>query len=94
VPLDEKDSPMKSGKLSILDVALSLDAPPHPFPSLGFFHPPPFPGLEIHGMLLDLLDDRFLLYASLEPAECGFQIFAFFKNDKRQERSPPISENT
>jgi hypothetical protein len=63
---------MKSGKLSILDVALSLDAPSHPFPSLGFFHPPPFPGLEVHGVLLDLLDDRLLLDPALEPAECGF----------------------
>jgi hypothetical protein len=70
--LDEISGLMKSGKLSVFDVALSLDAPPHPFPSLGFFHPPPFPGLEVHGVLLDLLDDRFLLDPALEPAECGF----------------------
>jgi hypothetical protein len=60
---------------------------------LGFLHPPPFAGLEVHGVLLDLLDDRFLLDPALEPSEGGLQIFAFFKNDKRQKRSPPISEN-
>jgi hypothetical protein len=93
VLLTEKDSPMKSGGLSVLDVPLSLDATAHPFPSLGFLHPPTFPGLEVHRVLLDLFDDRFLLDPAFEPPECGFQIFAFFKNDKRQKNSPPISEN-
>jgi hypothetical protein len=88
-----KKGPIESQTLSILDVAFSLDAPPHPLPSLGFLHPPPFSGLEVHGMLLDLLDDRFLLDPALEPAEGGFQTFTFLKNDKRQRRSPPISEN-
>jgi hypothetical protein len=66
------NGPMESGKLSILDVAFPLDAPSHPFPSLGFFHPPPLAGLEVHGVLLDLFDDRFLLDPALEPAEGGF----------------------
>jgi hypothetical protein len=84
---------MESGKLSILDVAFPLDAPPHPFPSLGFLHPPPFAGLEVDGVLLDLLDDRFLLDAPLEPSQGGFEVLAFVKNDERQKPSPPISEN-
>jgi hypothetical protein len=89
----DADEPKKQDvvrrKFSVLDVPLSLDAPPHSLPSLGFFHPPFFPGLEVNRVLLDLFNDRFLLDATLEPAQSGFQIFAFFQNDKSQKLSPP-----
>jgi hypothetical protein len=40
-------------------------------------------------MLLDLLDDRFLLDFPLEPLECALQRFAFFYNNKSHAFSPP-----
>jgi hypothetical protein len=76
-------------KFSILDVALSLDAPSHPLPCLGLLHPLLFAGLEVDRVLLDLLDDRFLLDLSLEPAQRGLEIFTFVKLYKSQELSPP-----
>src|SRR5512139_3879498 len=76
-------------KFSVLDVALSLDAPSHPLARLGLFHPPFFAGLEIDRVLLDLLDDRFLLDLPLESAQRGFEVFTFVKLYKSQELSPP-----
>jgi hypothetical protein len=68
----------------ILDIALSLQSAPHAFPGLSFFHPLLLTRLEKDGVLLDLLDDRFLLNFPFEPLECAFQRFAFFDDDKSQ----------
>jgi hypothetical protein len=40
-------------------------------------------------VLLDLLDDRFLLDLALEPAQGGFQVFTFVKLYECQKLSPP-----
>jgi hypothetical protein len=68
----------------ILDLALSLEPASHAFPGLSFFHPLPLTRFEKNGVLLDLLDDRFLLDLPLETLECALQRFAFFDNDKSQ----------
>jgi hypothetical protein len=79
----------ESGKFSVFDVALSLDAPPHPLARLGLLHALFLAGLEVDRVLLDLLDDRFLLDLPLEPAQSGFEVFTFVKLYKSQELSPP-----
>jgi hypothetical protein len=68
----------------IFQVAFSLHPPPHTLASLSFLHALSLSGLEVHGMLLDLFDDRFLLNPSLEPPESAFQGFSVINNDKSQ----------
>src|SRR5512143_2506121 len=79
----------ESRKFLVLDVALSLDAPSHPLARLGFLHAALLAGLEVDRVLLDLLDDRFLLNFPLEPAQRGFEILTFVKLYKSQKLSPP-----
>jgi hypothetical protein len=68
----------------IIQIAFPLHPPPHTLASLSFFHPLSLSGLEVHGMLLDLFDDRFLLNSTLEPPESTFQGFSVLNNDKSQ----------
>jgi hypothetical protein len=68
----------------IFQVSFPLHPPPHTLASLSFLHPLSLSGLEVHGMLLDLFDDRFLLNPPLEPPESAFQGFSVINNDKSQ----------
>jgi len=56
----------ESCKILVFQSSFSSDAPSHPFSSLSVFHSPLFPRLEIDRMLLDFLDDGFLLDFSFE----------------------------
>jgi hypothetical protein len=71
-------------KPSILEIAISFDAPPHPFAGLRLFHSAFLAGLEIDRVFLDLLDDRFLLHFPLETAKSGFKVFTFIEDYKSQ----------
>jgi hypothetical protein len=68
----------------IIQIAFPLHPPPHTLASLSFLHALSLSGLEVHGVLLDLFDDRFLLDPSLEPPESAFNGFSVINNDKSQ----------
>src|ERR1700688_4545829 len=50
-------------------------------PRKGFFGPALFARLHIEAVLLDFLDDVFLLHLALETAQCVFQRLTFLDND-------------
>src|SRR5580658_8185049 len=50
-------------------------------PRKGFFGSAFLTGLHIEAMLLDFLDDVFLLHLALETAQCVFQRLTFLDND-------------
>jgi hypothetical protein len=50
----------------VFQFAFPAHPPAHPFTGLSFLHPLSLSGLKINGVLLDLLDDSFLLDPSLE----------------------------
>jgi hypothetical protein len=62
---------------SVLEIALTPDATPHPFAGLGRLHALLLAGFVVNGVLLDFLDDRFLLDFPFEPAQGGLEAFAF-----------------
>jgi hypothetical protein len=64
-------------KGSVFEIFLSFHTPAHAFAGLRDLHPLFLAGLEIDGMLLDFLDDRFLLNFSFKSAEGAFDRFAF-----------------
>jgi hypothetical protein len=68
----------------IFQFAFPLHPPPHALAGLSFLHPLSLSGLEVHGVLLDLLDDGFLLDPSLEPPESALYGFSFVNNDISQ----------
>src|SRR4030042_2639245 len=74
----------------IFQFAFPPHPPPHALAGLSFLHPLSLPRLEIYGMLLDLLDDGFLLDPSFEPPESAFYGFSFVNNDESQQISPPL----
>jgi hypothetical protein len=71
-------------KRSVFEVFFALHPSAHALASLRFLHPLFLAGLEIDGMLLDFLDDRFLLNFSFKSAEGAFDRFAFFDDYKCQ----------
>src|SRR5580692_309805 len=50
-------------------------------PRKGFFGSALFAWLHVEAVLLDFLDDIFLLHLALETTQCIFQRFAFLDND-------------
>jgi hypothetical protein len=63
----------------LVEVELTLFSPellPIPFAGEGLFGPALVTGFQIEGVLLDVLDDVFLLNLPLEPAESAFNRFA------------------
>jgi hypothetical protein len=68
----------------VFELAFALHAPPHALAGLSFLHPLSLPGLEVHRVFLNLLDDRFLLDPSLEAPESALDGFSFVNNDKSQ----------
>src|SRR5580698_4558254 len=50
-------------------------------PRKGFFGPALFAWLHVEAVLLDFLDDVFLLHLALETAQCIFQRLTFLDND-------------
>jgi hypothetical protein len=69
-------------KRSVFEVFFALHPSAHALARLRFLHPLFLAGLEIDGMLLDFLDDRFLLYFSFKSSEGAFDGFAFFDDNK------------
>src|SRR6266852_1828125 len=62
-----------------------------PFPRKRFFGPALFAGLHVETMLLDFLDDVFLLHLPLKAAQGIFQRFTLLDNDFcHVSNSPPI----
>jgi len=68
----------------IFQFAFPLHPPSHALAGLSFLHPLSLSGFEINGVLLDLLDDGFLLNPSFEPPESALYRFSFVNNDKSQ----------
>jgi hypothetical protein len=68
----------------IFQFAFPLHPATHALAGLGFLHALSLSGLEVNGMLLDLLDDGFLLDPSLEPPESALYGFSFVNDDKSQ----------
>src|SRR5690349_19649349 len=69
-----KDRPRKLLRFPPLLLAQSL-------PRKRFFGPALFTGLHVETMLLDLLDDVFLLHFALEAPQCIFKGFILLDND-------------
>ena len=78
--------PIKAPLVELFDVTDTLLAVP--FARQSFFGAAFFARLEIEGVLLDLLDDIFLLDLTLEAAECGFECLAILQYDFSQLKSP------
>src|SRR5204863_9329516 len=55
----------------------------------GLLRPPLVTGFQIEGMLLDILDDVFLLNLPLEPAESALNRLALLNFDFRHALTPP-----
>jgi hypothetical protein len=68
----------------IFQFAFPPHPPPHALAGLSFLHALSLSGLEVHGVLLDFLDDGFLLDPSFEPSESALYGFSFVNNDKSQ----------
>ena len=62
---------------SIFEIFVAFQATAHPLASHCLFHAFFFAGLKINGVLLDFLDDRFLLHFPLETLEGALDRFAF-----------------
>src|SRR5215831_7853332 len=58
------------------------------------FDSAPFPWLKIEGVLLDFLDDVFLLHLAFEPTQGVFQRFPFLKSHFSQSTNTPVSRTT
>jgi len=79
-----KDRPRKLLRFPPLLLAQSL-------PRKRFFGPALFTGLHVETMLLDLLDDVFLLHFALETPQCIFKRFILLDDDFCHfMNSPPI----
>jgi hypothetical protein len=68
----------------VFQIAFPLHSPSHALAGLSFLHAFSLSRLEVYGMLLDLLDDGFLLNPSLEPPESALYGFSLVNNDKSQ----------
>jgi hypothetical protein len=79
-----KRTGVRGSALIIFVFAFSSEAASHTFAGLGLFHPAFFAGFEVDGVLLDLLDNRFLLDFALEPLQGLLDRFAFIDLDKSQ----------
>jgi hypothetical protein len=55
----------------------------------GLFNPFPLARFQIERVLLDILDDVFLLDLALEPAQGALKRFAIIQNNFRQSFPPP-----
>jgi hypothetical protein len=65
----------------MVEIFFSTEAPSHTFTSQGVFQAALLTRLEIHGVLLDLFDDGFLLDLPFEPLQRLFDRLAFVDND-------------
>jgi hypothetical protein len=64
-----------------------------PLPSKRLLSPTLVTRFEIEGMLFDIFDDVFLLYLSLEAAECTFDRLAFLDLDFSHALKHPLTRN-